>query len=118
MKANTLSGQEKRARSKVFVSMTLHPDCLDPLDVFGGKCELFSLEIFFHMLRVGSTGQWQHSDVHGKREDDLCGTGPEPPGNGLHVRISQDVTIGSQQRKALIDDTVRSANLPHLLIPA
>ena len=54
--------------------VALHTDRLNPLDVFGGECELFSLEVFFHMLWVRGAGQWQHSDMHGEREDDLGGT--------------------------------------------
>ena len=34
----------------------LHSDRLDPLDVFGGKRELFSLKVFFHMLRARRAG--------------------------------------------------------------
>src|SRR5690349_5005697 len=46
----------KEARSKVKSGASLHPDYFDALDVFGGKCELFGLKIFFHMLRVRGTG--------------------------------------------------------------
>ena len=41
---------------KSFEASGLHPDRFDHLHVFGGEGELFSLEIFFHMLRVRSTG--------------------------------------------------------------
>ena len=53
----------------------LHSDRFDHLHVFSGEGELFSLEIFFHMLLVRSAGQGKHPDLHRKPKHDLCETG-------------------------------------------
>ena len=39
-----------------------------------GECELFGLEVFFHMLLARGSGQREHPDLHGKPKNDLCGT--------------------------------------------
>ncbi len=54
---------------------SLQRDRFNPLDFFGGECELFGLEVFFHMLLARGSGQREHPDLHGKPKDDLCGTG-------------------------------------------
>ena len=53
---------------------SLQRDRFNPLDFFGGKYELFGLEVFFHVLLAGGSGQRQHADLHGKPKDDLCGS--------------------------------------------
>src|SRR5438445_13467222 len=55
---------------------SLQRDRFNPPDVFGGECELFGLEVFFHMLWARGSGQREHPDVHGKPKDDLCDTSP------------------------------------------
>ena len=52
----------------------LERDAFNPRDLFGGECELFGLEVLFHMLLARGSGQREHPDLHGKTEDDLCGT--------------------------------------------
>ncbi len=56
--------------------VSLQRDRFNPLDFFGGECELFGLEVFFHMLLARGSGQREHPDLHGKPKDDLCGTSP------------------------------------------
>ena len=50
-----VAGEEKTAERMLSV-FALHSDRLDPLDIFGGKRELFSLKVFFHMLRARRAG--------------------------------------------------------------
>jgi hypothetical protein len=53
---------------------SLQPDRFNPLDVFGGECELFGLEVFFPMLWARGAGQREYPDLHGEPKDDLGGT--------------------------------------------
>ena len=54
--------------------VVLQGDRFNPLDFFGGECELFRLEVFFHVLLACGSGQREHADLHGKAKDDLGGT--------------------------------------------
>jgi len=61
--------------SASFEDFRLHPDHFYHLQVFSREGELFSLQIFFHMLLVRSAGQREHPDLHRKPKDDLRETG-------------------------------------------
>ena len=52
----------------------LQRDRFNPPDFFGGECELFGLQVFFHMMLARGSGQREHPDLHGKPKDDLYGT--------------------------------------------
>jgi hypothetical protein len=54
-------------------AFSLQRDCFNPLDFFGGEREVFGLEVLFHMLLARGSGQREHSDLHGKPKDNLCG---------------------------------------------
>ena len=56
--------------------VVLQGDRFNPLDFVGGECELFGLEVFFHVLLARGSGQREHADLHGKPKDDLRGTRP------------------------------------------
>ena len=55
---------------------SLQPDRVNELDLFRKECQLFGLEIVFHMLFAGRSGQRKHPHLDGKPKDDLCGTRP------------------------------------------
>ena len=90
----------------------------NPLDFFSGERKLFGLQIFLHMLRVRRAGQGQHPDLHRKPKNDLRDAGAQSIGNAPHLRLSQYLPLGGQQRKSLVDDAVRPADVSYIFIPS
>ena len=72
----------------------LQRDRFNPLDFFGGECELFGLQVLCHMLLARGSGKREHADLHRKPKDDLCGTSTQPSSDGVNFWVGKDCSIG------------------------
>src|SRR5262249_27609003 len=71
-----------------------------------------------HVLRTRGSGQRDHPNLHRKTKNHLLWFDAQSSGNGQYVLVAQYIRIRSQQRKALVHDSIRAADLANLAIPA
>src|SRR5438067_612698 len=93
-------------------------ETLDLLDLVTFQTKIEHVEIGPHVVGIRGPGQGDHADLEGKPEDNLTDGPAVPPGQPRHFGTSHRVAVGCQQRKALVDDPVSGAELPHVTVPA
>jgi hypothetical protein len=80
--------------------------------------EVEDFEVGLHVADVGGAGQGYHAHVEGEPEDDLANGSSMTFRDSGQLSMSQHSAIGSQQREALIENSVRSAELTNVTVPA
>ena len=84
----------------------------------GIQAEIEDFEVGPHVAGVGGAGQGYHAHVEGEPEDDLADGPAMTFGDAGQLGTGQHSAIGGQQREALIDQSVRGAELPNVTVPA
>src|ERR1051325_8415519 len=70
------------------------------------------------MVRVGGSGQRHHADIESEPEHDLADRSAVASGDPGHYGMGQHLAIGREQREALVDQPIDSAELPDAPVPA
>src|SRR5499426_1338432 len=74
-------------------------------------------EVLLHVPRIGGAGERQHPHLLGEAKDELSNGLPAPPGHADHLRPSEDVHVGGEEREPLVDNVELSAEAAHVPIP-
>lgn len=90
---------------------------LDLLDFIGFQLEIQDIEIRSHVIGVGGPSQRQNADIKTEPEDNLADGSIVTFSDLSQFGSSQHFAIGSQQRKALIDNFMSGAELADATIP-
>jgi hypothetical protein len=75
----------------------LNPDYFDLLEFIRREGELIRCQIVLHMFGIRGTRQGQHPDLHGESKDNLREPGPVLHRHRAHIRLREDLTIGSEE---------------------
>ena len=89
----------------------------DLRDFIRFQVEIKDIEIRSHVIGVGGPRQRQNADIKTEPEDNLADGSIVTFGDLDQFGASQHFAIGSQQRKALVDNFMSGAELTDAAIP-
>src|SRR6266571_8356023 len=90
---------------------------LDEGHLIIAQFNVVDLQVLLHVLQARGSRQRRHTHLHGEAKDHLLRMDTEPCGDRHDIRMAKNWRIRRQQRKPLVHDFVRPADLTDLPVP-